>query len=623
MPTDNQYTDFGQHIGGSRKDMYSAGITLDDIMGMTDVERNKNLVKNKVWGKVDYQALVDEGRDKIAVFFIKTIRDSLPAKPTGASLEAGERYVNFINAVKSAVMECRTEADIQAFFERTIPQFVEKRGYLTYARDEYQGLVNNKFFKAAQVPSISRLRRTMNEKQFLFNDAEKTAADISKMFSVYEYKPETKWENRQNGEKYFGQREGYSTYFIYPPKELQSPDEWKAGTFYLMQGRNIVAHNIEDREDASKMAMTLYSELQRQKTAEPKKEKLKDSVPYLDHLERIGPDNRSTHVKVKPEDIQATFQFYGGEFGNYEGQKDRMKNVELSYDAFCDLARALNISVKDIAQEGTLSIAYGARGRGGQNAALAHYEPMYRVINLTKLKGAGSLGHEWAHSLDHYLFTKEFPGEEGKLTLDQLQHSQNFSSHRPDSLVAGVVNAMNWKPDGSGRTQFYRDAVDMDRTFHKSNVYYCRSEEMFARAFACYVFDKLESMGCRNDYLCGHANLGAYPAGLMGLKGDPDRIVHTAPQGEERQVINQAFDKMFDDLRERGLVHSFDEKEISLYPLGTKEEVDRIKATTEPEIDYSSAKQMSIFDFMAADKPVKEWKPKIGKTKTADTDIDR
>ncbi|WP_182101968.1 LPD1 domain-containing protein [Niallia taxi] len=48
-------------------------------------------------------------------------------------------------------------------------------------------------------------------------------------------------------------------------------------------------------------------------------------------------------------------------------------------------------------------MAYGARGRGGQ--ALAHYEAISRVINMTKNKGSlGVLAHEWWHALDHYIY---------------------------------------------------------------------------------------------------------------------------------------------------------------------------------------------------------------------------
>lgn len=49
-----------------------------------------------------------------------------------------------------------------------------------------------------------------------------------------------------------------------------------------------------------------------------------------------------------------------------------------------------------------LAIAFGARGKG---AALAHYEPARVVINLTKMRGAGSLAHEWGHAFDDNLGT--------------------------------------------------------------------------------------------------------------------------------------------------------------------------------------------------------------------------
>ena len=48
--------------------------------------------------------------------------------------------------------------------------------------------------------------------------------------------------------------------------------------------------------------------------------------------------------------------------------------------------------------DGSLGLAFGARGVGGKNAALAHYEPDTKVINLTKYGGAGCVAHEWFHA---------------------------------------------------------------------------------------------------------------------------------------------------------------------------------------------------------------------------------
>ena len=71
----------------------------------------------------------------------------------------------------------------------------------------------------------------------------------------------------------------------------------------------------------------------------------------------------------------------------------------MAYDAFYDMAKAVGIRAEDISLPSLstkgLAIAFGARGRGN---ALAHYEQDLEVINLTKLRGAGSLAHEWGHA---------------------------------------------------------------------------------------------------------------------------------------------------------------------------------------------------------------------------------
>ena len=77
--------------------------------------------------------------------------------------------------------------------------------------------------------------------------------------------------------------------------------------------------------------------------------------------------------------------------------KDRQASLNFGYEGLLDMCRAIGISPKDVSLGGRLSIAFGARGSGN---ALAHYEPLREVINLTKMKGAGSLAHEWGHALD-------------------------------------------------------------------------------------------------------------------------------------------------------------------------------------------------------------------------------
>ena len=65
---------------------------------------------------------------------------------------------------------------------------------------------------------------------------------------------------------------------------------------------------------------------------------------------------------------------------------------------------------------------------------------------------------------------------------------------------------------------------------------------MCARAFACYIKDKLAEKGVRNDYLCGHAE------SVKDFQPD-GKVVYGYPRGQERVEINRAFDEFFNALR--------------------------------------------------------------------------
>jgi len=82
---------------------------------------------------------------------------------------------------------------------------------------------------------------------------------------------------------------------------------------------------------------------------------------------------------------------------------------------------------------GRLAIAFGARGTGNAGfggAARAHYEPVQRVINLTKMGGGGCLAHEWFHALDNMISEIETGKPTGK---------NNFLSEDPELLPAGKL----------------------------------------------------------------------------------------------------------------------------------------------------------------------------------------
>jgi len=77
--------------------------------------------------------------------------------------------------------------------------------------------------------------------------------------------------------------------------------------------------------------------------------------------------------------------------------------------------------------------------------------------------------------------------------------------------------------------------------------------ELFARAFACYLSDKLASEGKRNDYLNGHCN--TYVS--MDKKGN---WIYAYPRGDERIRINEAIDELISELKDKRILFTRPEK---------------------------------------------------------------
>lgn len=124
--------------------------------------------------------------------------------------------------------------------------------------------------------------------------------------------------------------------------------------------------------------------------------------PALEEAVREGETRREGDADVGPQDFADVFGFRGVEFGNWNNSAERQHILNQSYDAMLDLAEIMGVPPKAVSLNGELALAFGARGHGLQGAR-AHYERDRGVINLTKIRGAGSLAHEWMHAFDHYL----------------------------------------------------------------------------------------------------------------------------------------------------------------------------------------------------------------------------
>jgi ribosomal protein S18 acetylase RimI-like enzyme len=126
-----------------------------------------------------------------------------------------------------------------------------------------------------------------------------------------------------------------------------------------------------------------------------------ETYQYLTEVKREGPERRKGEVNER--DFREAFNPGGAVFGNWMSNKDGVAAFHHAHDSLHDLADVLEIHPQQVSLDGDLVYGFGAAGSGGKNAARAHYEPAQRLINLTKMSGAGSLAHEWWHALDHFI----------------------------------------------------------------------------------------------------------------------------------------------------------------------------------------------------------------------------
>lgn len=650
-----QHEDFGEKIGGAKKDLWrDRGLYVTDLDAMNEREAEKFVKKDNVWKKPDYTAMLEDGIPLGVVYFIKMARDSLSATPqylylddTQEKRQARQKeFIETIRELQNAVSDVRTVADARNVFDR----FLLKNGYLEkdngYTAPSYRftqkgrnnPLITSKLANMLLIRSDAHFERYFTEK------AKKEQFGIAKADKV---------------------PKGYQIRFNDGNHTYSRGDDWKPNTYYVTRSFTILQTNLETYEAALKWVQAHAKE-------RAKSGKQRFVPPQLAHVRRTGPDYRSDN-EITGQHYLDTFGFRGGEFGNWMNQSDRQASLNMGFEALKDLAAALQIRDRDIAYGGVLAIAFGARGSG--NAA-AHYEPLRKVINLTKMHGAGSLAHEWWHGFDDYLGMKmgadgflseqpqryplfqklmdtmkykpETPEQAAARTMAQTDRTRKNAESWLDSVVLGSLKRTGSESDlgryavlkeaflsgapetveqisafkkevtghvipksererlemfahilssqreaatpeiGRVPTDFYQNSVRMGKECEKDGGYWDSNVEMTARAFACYIKDKLPYT---SDYLAGHADCALT---MVTNKDGSHEIIKAFPEGEERKAINAVFDEIVQDLkREQILTHA----DVTL-PLPKSE----IRESSDGQLIMFTDNRPSIMEQLAAKK---------------------
>lgn len=568
--------DFGEKINGAKKELWGTrGLSPLDIVEMSDREVGAYVNKKYAWplSKNHYKELVDNGTDIRVAYFQKVVRDAMPSKPFYASKTAAENYTQLMADVRS-----KTEGvkEVSNIFD--VKTFLVEKGYIVhswgYSYRSTEKLLGVKLTsKMINVPyKLSVLERDIKKTFFLMSDREKSLAPYK--FTLYDGGNMIVEEDSSKPDSYhFNLRtvNGFSNYYH---REDSSYEFFVSlSNKWIALAANKVWAWGDTKEECEENLLKIIEENSK-KLSEGKARRKAFKYAEIDKNQVQNELGQTLGRNAMDSDFLESLKIRGGQFGNWESEADRQLNMNCCFNSFQNIARALGIVNSDISLGEKLGIAFGARGRG---KAMAHYEPLENVINLTKLKGAGSLAHEWGHALDCYLNTVYGIGFGGFATGNAQYHAYGGigNKNRVGNAVHDLMNAIIYE-DSSNiikyYSEFYQDAKELDGGYSKDGGYWTSNEELFARAFAAYVHDKMKAMNVKDSYATAHSH-GCFEDS-QGIKRYID------PQGDERKRINEAFDKLFTTLKDVGLLHQRKVQETfmnaskeAVVPVEKKEEV--------------------------------------------------
>ena len=396
VETSVKLEDFGEKIGGARKDQWSKrGLLADDLTDMNDRERDKNVKKDNVWKRPDYRKLIEGGADRNILFVRNEIRKTLnqniayPYRTTEEQrLRIQKEFIETVREIQAMAEKVSSKEDLLAMGR----PWLKANGYIQESGTSYteKWRKNPALMGTDYVYTIEHLARNFDNLTKLADKAN-FAVDAEKKI----------------------------------PNGFSIHEDDSNHTWFITRGSWIVKHSFPSYDDALNYLRNAASN---------SKKKTRFVPQQLLEVHRKGPDYRSSK-DVKGQDYLDTFGFKGGEFGNWMSEKDRRVSMNYGFDALKDLADALGIADTDISLGGNLSIAFGARGQGLSGAA-AHYEQERHVINLTKMNGAGSLAHEWFHALDDFLggygskFATEYGAKLPEATKAAVRHLLTTMQYR-------------------------------------------------------------------------------------------------------------------------------------------------------------------------------------------------
>jgi hypothetical protein len=303
----------------------------------------------------------------------------------------------------------------------------------------------------------------------------------------------------------------------------------------------IVQELPEDLQHAPKIKMAEWLDENLSRLQQKVQDVRSTKIRKEDMQPRSGGRDYRKGQNVTPEQLKAEFGLKVVQFGNstLAGQAQAQIRLNEAYDGFHDLANVLGISPRSIGLGGGLSLAFGARGRGGKPksglATNAHYESEYIAINLTKERGSGSLSHEWWHAFDNYV--KKLEDNTPEAAAAKPGPGYATAGDAAGEIRSALKEAFSNIRKAITSPEYQEASGLVDGMAGNKKAYWSDPKEMSARAFEAYVKHELFAKGMTNDFLTG----------VISPTNGLDGVVPSL-EGLAKFGFAEAFDKLFESV---------------------------------------------------------------------------
>ncbi|EHT5512419.1 hypothetical protein KYA69_000659 [Salmonella enterica subsp. enterica serovar Sandiego] len=531
--------DFGEVIHGAAKHRRAA--LAEALNTDKTIEDYHTQPLSRLFPEPDYEKMAAEGTDNRTLAMLALLRNMIPAKPrVPHRLNRWAKQVDDVRDTAGQLLDGSLPAD--KFIDRIRQERGSYYSEMVKTWEMLHRLPPAQMKQAAGYRVKSHAYSMVNGKEYnppkvvhtLENEKGRSVLNAEDLNDLY-----------KKAKAYFEQQSAL-------PKSADSKTKLdiyqnrRTGEVFIAYGKNKTSlqGGFKTVAEARDYAKNNRAELLEKLNA--LREQSREEQRNASNRDRTGPDRREGNVT--PEKFSGAFGFRGVQFGNYVEGARRQSDLNRAYDSLMDMADVLKVPAKALSLNGRLGLAFGARGKGGKNAAAAHYEPGQVAINLTKGNGAGSLAHEWFHALDNY-FGQYDAAREGEITSgDKFMTSNNkrwpqWNDKEKEYLhpvrqevydaFKGVVNAVH----KSGMVDRARRLDEV-----RSKPYWSTDVEMAARAFERYVQDRAKAAGVENDFLVNIRKADDH--------GSPETYAYPT-DAELDGGIRRAFDNLFRTLKTR------------------------------------------------------------------------